>query len=94
MPELEYVTVDESADLTAEDILKAFEGKPADAIGFFTRDFVRRARLLKFADGNYLWRAGVGNEPHTIAGRPYRICEYPQPARKSDFIQTTQRRKS
>jgi len=41
------------------------------------RDWVKRVRLLKDGNGDYLWQAGIaGNRPNAIIDRPYRMSEF------------------
>ena len=41
------------------------------------RDWVKKVRLLKDDQGQYLWQAGIaGNRPNTIIDRPYKMSEF------------------
>lgn len=75
---IEHVTVDESSIETADQLVKAleraFKDKPS-AVVLFSREFFRRMRRLKLADGEYLWWPGYASRLETIAGRRFDIME-------------------
>jgi len=73
------VTVDESAITTAEGLVAAFEGKPDEARGLFSRDFVLRVRKWKDAKGYYVWACGPTPEQDTIAGHYFDLIQTAEP---------------
>ncbi len=51
------------------------------ATGLFSREFIRRLRLKKDGNGQYLWQPGL------TAGQPGRVCN--RPYVQSEFVPNT-----
>lgn len=70
-----------STDFTTDEVINALYAlKPqyqAKAWGLFSREFVRRLRLKKDGNGQYLWQPGfVQGQPDRIINRPYVQSEF------------------
>lgn len=70
-----------ATDFVADDVISALYALKVQyqerATGLFSREFIRRLRLKKDGNGQYLWQPGlVAGQPDRVLNRPYRQSEF------------------
>lgn len=81
IPTSRDITASSTTAFTGDDLINALYslkgGYQAKAEWIFHRDAVKMARKLKDGDGQYVWRAGLGEgQPDSILGRPFNMSEH------------------